>query len=126
MNLNIQKHPSSKNPMQHNKTDITICIPKVDTNITKQEIFDKIRALRVGFIEKIIEIPLKNDDTSKRVIVKFKTWVENELSNKILTRFAENKDIKIVYNEPWYWVAYQMKQKTQVIDISDTLVPTVL
>jgi len=112
--------------MQHNKTDITICIPKVDTNITKQEIFDKIRALRVGFIEKIIEIPLKNDDTSKRVIVKFKTWVENELSNKILTRFAENKDIKIVYNEPWYWVAYQMKQKTHVIDISDTLVPTVL
>jgi hypothetical protein len=112
--------------MQHNKTDITICIPKVDTNITKQEIFDKIRALRVGFIEKIIEIPLKNDEMSKRVIVKFKTWVENDLSNKILCRFEENKDIKIVYNDPWYWVAYQMKQKTQVIDISDTLVPKVL
>jgi len=112
--------------MQHNKTDITICIPKVDTNITKQEIFDKIRALRVGFIEKIIEIPLKNDEMSKRVIVKFKTWVENDLSNKILCRFEENKDIKIVYNDPWYWVAYQMKQKTQVIDISDTLVPRVL
>ena len=112
--------------MQHNKTDITICIPKVDTNITKQEIFDKIRALRVGFIEKIIEIPLKNDETSKRVIIKFKTWVENDLSNKILARFEENKDIKIVYNDPWYWVAYQMKQKPQIIDTSDTLVPTVL
>ena len=95
--------------MQHNKTDITICIPKVDTNISKQEIFDKIRALRVGFIEKIIEIPLKNDETNKRVIVKFKPWVENELSNRILCRFAENKDIKIVYHDPWYWVAYQMK-----------------
>ena len=125
MNLNIPNHPSAK-PMQHNKTDITICIPKVDTNITKQEIFDKIRALRVGFIEKIIEIPLKNDEMSKRVIVKFKTWVESDLSNKILCRFEENKDIKIVYNDPWYWVAYQMKQKTQVIDISDTLVPRVL
>ena len=95
--------------MQHNKTDITICIPKVDISISKQEIFDKIRALRVGFIEKIIEIPLKNDETSKRVIVKFKTWVENELSSRILSRFAENKDIKIVHNDPWYWVAYQMK-----------------
>jgi hypothetical protein len=112
--------------MQHNKTDITICIPKVDTNITKQEIFDKIRALRVGFIEKIIEIPLKNDETCKRVIIKFKTWVENDLSNKILARFEENKDIKIVYNDPWYWVAYQMKQKPQIIDTSDTLVPAVL
>ena len=98
--------------MQHNKTNITICIPRVDATICKQEIFERIRALRVGFIEKIIEIPLKNDETAKRVIVKFKTWVENDLSNKILSRFAENKDIKIVYNDPWYWVAYQIKNNT--------------
>jgi hypothetical protein len=95
--------------MQHIKTNITICIPRVDTTISKQDIFEKIRALHVGFIEKIIEIPSKNDENSKRVIVKFKTWVENDVSNKILGRFAENKDIKIVYNDPWYWVAYQMK-----------------
>jgi len=94
--------------MHHNKTDITICIPRVDCTIAKQEIFEKIRALRVGFIEKIIEIPNKNDETNKRVIIKFKTWVENDLSKRILCRFEEKKDIKIVYNDPWYWVAYQM------------------
>jgi hypothetical protein len=94
--------------MHHNKTDLTICIPRVDSTIAKQEIFEKIRDLRVGFIEKIIEIPNKNDETSKRVIVKFKTWVENDVSKMILCRFEEKKDIKIVYNDPWYWVAYQM------------------
>ena len=94
--------------MQHNKTNLAICIPRVDNMISKQEIFEKIRSLHIGFIEKIVEIPSKTDDT-KRVIVKFKTWVENELSNRILCRFAEDKDIKIVYNEPWYWVAYQIK-----------------
>jgi hypothetical protein len=97
--------------MHHNKTDITICIPRVDSSISKQEIFTKICALRVGFIEKIIEIPLKNDETGKRVIIKFKTWVENELSKRILSRFEENKDIKIVYNDPWYWIAYKIISK---------------
>jgi hypothetical protein len=94
--------------MQHNKTDIAICIPRVDVSISKQEIFEKIRSLRIGFIEKIIEIPVKNDETSKRVIIKFKTWVENEISNRIINRFKENKDIKIIYNDPWYWVAYKV------------------
>ena len=97
--------------MQHNKTNITICIPRVDNTIPKQQIFEKICALRIGFIEKIIEIPLKNDETGKRIIIKFKTWVEIEISNQILCRFNENKDIKIVYNDPWYWVAYKMKNQ---------------
>ena len=97
--------------MQHNKTDITICIPRVDNIIQKKTIFEKICALRIGFIEKIIEVPLKNDETGKRVIIKFKTWVENETSNQITNRFAENKDIKIVYNDPWYWVAYKLQVK---------------
>lgn len=94
--------------MQHNKTNLAICIPRVDSTIAKQEIFEKIRDLHIGFIEKIIEIPNKNDETSKRVIIKFKTWVENDVSKMILCRFKEKKDIKIVYNDPWYWVAYQM------------------
>jgi hypothetical protein len=94
--------------MQHNKTDTIICIPRVDNNISKQQIFETICALRIGYIDKITEIPLKNDETGKRIIIKFKTWVENEKSRLILNRFQENKDIKIVYNNPWYWVAYKL------------------
>jgi hypothetical protein len=85
----------------------TICIPRVDINIPKQKIFETICALRIGFIEKIIETPLKHDETGKRVIIKFKTWVHNEISDRIEKRFQDNKDIKIVYNFPWYWVGYK-------------------
>lgn len=94
--------------MQHTKTNLSICIPRVDNTIEKQSIFDSICALRIGFIEKIIEIPLKNDQSGKQVIIKFKTWVENETSAKITSRFNENKNIKIIYNYPWYWVAYKL------------------
>jgi hypothetical protein len=89
------------------KTNNAICIPRVDNTIPKQKIFETICSLRIGFVERIIETPLKHDDTGKRVIIKFKTWVDNETSKRITQRFQENKDIKIVYNFPWYWVAYQ-------------------
>lgn len=85
----------------------TICIPRVDNAIPKQKIFETICSLRIGFIERIIETPLKHDETGKRVIIKFKTWVDNETSKRITQRFQDNKDIKIVYDFPWYWVAYQ-------------------
>ena len=90
------------------KSNLSICIPRVDNSISRQTIFDYIRAMRVGFIDRIIEIPLKNDQTGKQVIIKFKTWVNNETSEKIMKRFDENKNIKIVYNSPWYWVAYKL------------------
>jgi len=61
--------------------------------------------LRIGFIDKISEIPLKNDETGKRIVIKFRSWVETPLSNKIKDRLDSNKDIKIVYDNPWYWVA---------------------
>ena len=90
------------------KSNLSICIPRVDNSISRQTIFDYIRAMRVGFIDRIIEIPLKNDQTGKQFIIKFKTWVNNETSEKIMKRFDENKNIKIVYNYPWYWVAYKL------------------
>jgi hypothetical protein len=106
--LNIKKHSYLK--MQ--KTNNAICIPRVDNRIPKQKIFETICSLRIGFIERIIETPLKHDDTGKRVVIKFKTWVENETSKRIVQRFQENKDIKIVYNFPWYWIAYPADQQS--------------
>lgn len=93
--------------MHHNPTNLTICIPRVNKELPRQYIFQIISSLRIGFIEKILEFPIKNNDTHKRVLVKFKSWVETPASNIITQRFAENKDIKIVYNEPWYWIAYK-------------------
>jgi hypothetical protein len=95
------------NQKRMQKTTNAICIPRVDASIPKQKIFETICALRIGFIDRIIETPLKHDDAGKRVVIKFKTWVENDTSTRIMKRFEENKDIKIMYNFPWYWVAYQ-------------------
>ena len=93
--------------MQHKPTNLTMCIPRVNNTIPRQYIFQVISSLKIGYIDKIFEYPSKTDASVKRVIVKFKSWVDNPTSNIIAQRFANNKDIKIVYDEPWYWIAYQ-------------------
>jgi hypothetical protein len=90
--------------MTHNNSNLTLCIPRVDIKTEKQEIFNVFKALHVGYIGHISEIPLKNDLTGKRIVVKFKTWVENELSERIMKRLDAGKDLKIVYKEPGYWI----------------------
>jgi hypothetical protein len=72
--------------------------------VKKQKIFEVFGALKVGFIDKITEIPLRNDDTGKRVVIKFRTWVDTPLSKRIMTRLDSGNDIKIVYDNPWFWV----------------------
>jgi len=91
----------------HSPTDITIYIPRVSVLVQRQKIFETFSNLRIGFIDKIIEHPSKTDNTSKRVLVRFKTWVENDNSHLIMERFNDNKDIKIVYDDPWFWTAYR-------------------
>lgn len=91
----------------HTPTDLTIYIPRVSTAIQRQQIFEIFSNLRIGFIDKIIEHPNKVDTTIKRVLVKFKTWVNNKNSHLIMKRFDDNKDIKIVYADPWFWTAYK-------------------
>jgi hypothetical protein len=91
----------------HSPTDLTIYIPRVSVLIPRQKIFERFSGLRIGFIDKITEHPHKTDGSVKRVLIKFKTWVENPNSTIIMNRFNENKDIKIVFDDPWYWTAYK-------------------
>lgn len=102
---------------QHNTTNLTLCIPRVDSQIEKQDIFNVFKSLRIGYIGHISEIPLKHDTTGKRIVIKFKTWVENELSKRIMERLDAGKDIKIVFKEPGYWLVTKWNAGNQINQI---------
>lgn len=80
----------------------SICIPRIDTNISKEYIYNKLCSLQIGRIEKFVEIPLKNDPTHKRIIIKLKWNNENKAIN-IKNTLETNGSIKLVYDMPWYW-----------------------
>lgn len=110
---------TSNNSCSHHRslTEVTnnrhvICIPKVSNKITKQYIFSIFCSLKVGFIEKLSEVPIKNDPLHKRIFVKIK-WNHSNLSKYIYTRFESGENVKVVYSDPWYWICVSNTSHTR-------------
>lgn len=80
----------------------SICIPRMENEIKREQIFSVFRKLKIGTIERITEIPLKNDEEHKRIIMKMK-WNDTEQSKNIQTRLINNEPVNIVYELPWFW-----------------------
>jgi hypothetical protein len=81
----------------------SLCIPRVDATVSKDFIHKTLSKLKFGHIQNIIEIPLRNDPSYKRIIIKL-FWNDNE--PRIMTikkNLYELGSLKIVYNMPWYW-----------------------
>lgn len=81
----------------------SLCIPKVDAGVSKYYIYKTLSKLRIGHIQNITEIPLRNDPNYKRIIIKL-FWNENEPRIKnIKKNLCESGSLKIVHDMPWYW-----------------------
>lgn len=81
---------------------ISMCIPRMETNYTSDFIKNVIYKKNIGNISKIIEIPYKNDPSLKRVIL-YIYLKQNETTKLIQERFSKNQDIKIIYDDLWFW-----------------------
>ena len=80
----------------------SICIPRMENDIKKEQIKSVFKKLNIGYIERITEIPLKNDEEHKRVIIRMK-WNNTEQSKNIQTRLINGEPVNIVYELPWFW-----------------------
>jgi hypothetical protein len=79
-----------------------LCIPKVDNLIQRDYIFKKICALKIGYIQKFVEIPLKHNPNFKRILFKV-IWNNEVRTLAIRKRLGEGNPIYFVYNKPWFW-----------------------
>jgi hypothetical protein len=84
---------------------ISLCIPRVKPTITKTEIMNIFYKLDVGKIDRIDIINKKTvqGDNYKRVFLHFNHWNNNEYANEVKERLSQGKDIKVVYDFPWFW-----------------------
>ena len=81
---------------------ISLCIPRIETTVTKNSILNTFNNLNLGEIEKITELPLRNDNKHKRVII---TLITNDTEDSLFMKhqIEKNESVKIVYDMPWYW-----------------------
>jgi hypothetical protein len=81
----------------------TICIPKVESTLSKDYIYKKLCLLNIGHINRIIEVPLRNNPNYKRLIIKLHWHNDSDIKNYL----EKNGNIKLVYDMPWYWKVYE-------------------
>ena len=83
----------------------SLCIPRVSMNITKNFVASIFEKVCFGKIARIDIITRKNDrgDEYQRIFVHFHYWFSNEYASKMREKIIEGKEIKIVYDNPWFW-----------------------
>ena len=88
------------------KSEPSVCIPRTFPNITWKRIKDVFEeVLGAKCIDRIDMVRRRADDGSQfqRVFIHFTSWPSDERSQEVRNRLLEGKDIKIVYDEPWFW-----------------------
>ena len=83
----------------------SICIPRSHNNINREtvkEIFEKI--FGIDSIERIdIITPYNCDSKYCKIFVHFSYWSKDEEIAAIRQRLMSGDNIKIVYDNPWFW-----------------------
>jgi len=87
----------------------SICISRTFTTIrgeqTKRAVFNTFKDLRVGHIERIDTVH-KTDSRGERyctVYVHLRWNMESKLACDTRQKLLDGQDVKIVYDEPWFW-----------------------
>lgn len=83
----------------------SLCIPRVFANITEQRIRSIFAELTLGELERIdiVSKTTEKGDRYNRVYIHFRRWSNTENANIARERLLNGKEIKIIYDEPWFW-----------------------
>lgn len=83
----------------------SLCIPRVFNNITEtriRQVFDDLGLGKISRID-IKERKTEKGDSFKRVYVHFDKWFWNEDAQAARRKLISGKEVKIVYDNPWFW-----------------------
>ena len=94
---------------RHSLANPSICIPRTFPTIrgeqTKRAVFNTIKELQLGHIERI-DVVHKTDSQGQRyctIYIHLKWNMRNELAVQTRDKLLGGEDVKIVYDEPWFW-----------------------
>jgi hypothetical protein len=82
-----------------------LCIPRVYANISESRIRKIFDDLDMGTLDRIDMVSKTSDKGEKfnRVFVHFRRWNTSGNANIARERLLNGKEIKIIYDDPWFW-----------------------
>jgi len=98
--------------MRPKNSNLSLCISRVMNHISKDVIKDVLNDIGLGEISHIDIIHKNNNgDVYKVAFIHFNQWFDNENSSKAIERLSSGKDIKVIYDFPWFWKLTPNKSK---------------
>ena len=91
-----------------------LCIPRVITNINKNQIYKVFDDLELGEIHHIdiVNKSKEKGDKYNVVFIHFKRWFNYGNALIAQERLMNGKEIKMVYDEPWFWKVSAYRKDT--------------
>lgn len=83
----------------------SLCIPRVFPNIDEKRIRRIFDDLALGEIQSIDFVNKKTEkgESFNRIFVHFRRWYANKNADTARERLLDGKEIKIIYDDPWFW-----------------------
>ena len=99
------------------ENQISLCIPRVDYATTKTEIIKTFNKINIGKLVKVDLINKKSpkgEEEFKIAFLHFSEWNETKNGLHAKERLLSGKDIKVVYDFPWFWKV-SMKKNERIV-----------
>jgi heat shock protein HspQ len=109
MNMNMNMNMNIKN--------ISLYIPHVFPNYTKEDVANVFESLNIGKISNIDFVSKMGQDSKlfNAAYIHFERWFNNSAAVNFQERVINpNKEARIVYEEPWYWIVLENKARKYV------------
>jgi hypothetical protein len=92
--------------------NISLYIPHVFANITKNKIVETFEKLRIGSINRIDFLNKKSKKSNyNAAYIHFSEWYDNIASRNFQQRVLDpNMEARVVYDEPWFWIVLENKR----------------
>ena len=92
----------------------SLCIPRVYPNISEGRIRKIFIDLNLGVIERIdiISKTTEKGEGFNRVFIHMERWFQNDNASVARERLLGGKDIKVIYDDPWFWKVSAYREST--------------
>ena len=104
--------------------NMTLCIPRVFSNISEKKIrgvFYALKLVHIGRIDMVNKITERGEKFN-RVFIHFERWFDTVNAHSAVKLFSEGKDIKVIYDDPWFWKVSIYRKPAHVIKSQPVIV----
>ena len=98
-----QQQTTQGKPRDERPIVYSIVIPRVFKNIGEKRIRAIVYKLRFGFLQRVDIVPKRGKEFNV-VFLHFSQWNTDASSTAVRNKLDTGDQVKIVYEEPWYWL----------------------